>query len=212
MLRRAGLAVLALAVAGCVDDVSSTTITGTSVITYHDPGADFGAYRTYAITSKLAVYEEVSGLPVYTFVPAPAIFAAIEANMNARGYVKVATIDPANPPPVPPDADLALNPVVLRAERSAVYPCDWWSWWSYPGYGCNAPWTWVPYTVGTLLLPLADLRNPPPPGSEAAFDVVWSGAAYAVLPPGGSFSAQAAVDAVNQAFAQSPYLQSAGAP
>ena len=70
----------------------------------------------------------------------------------------------------------------------------------------------MPYTVGTLLMPLADLRNPPPPGGGAAFDVIWTGAAYAVLPPGTSFTGLAAVEAVNQAFAQSPYLVAAGAP
>ncbi len=212
MYRVTILAVLSLAFAGCSDNVSSTVVTGTSVITYRDPAADFGAYRTYAITNKLAVYQEVVGIPVYSFVPAPAIFAAINANMAARGYVMEAVIDPENPPLVPPNADLALNPVVLQVARSAAYPCDWWSWWSYPDYGCNSPWTWVPYTVGTLLLPLADLRNPPPPGNEAAFDVIWAGASYAVLPPGGSVTGLTAVESVNQAFAQSPYLVTGGAP
>ena len=200
-----GLVVLSLALAGCSDNVSSSVITGTSVITYHDPAADFGSYKTYAITNKLAVYKEVGGLPVYGFVPSPLIFAAIDANMAARGYVKVATIDPENPPPVPPDADLAINPVVLQGSRFAEYPCDYWSWWSYPGYGCSSPWTWVPYSVGTLIVPLADLRNSPPLGSLLSFDIVWTGAAYAVLPTG-SGSTLGAVSAVNQAFAQSPYL------
>ena len=201
-----GLVLLSLAFAGCSDNVSSTVVTGTSVITYRDPAADFGAYRTYAITNKLAVYQEVVGIPVYTFVPAPAIFAAINANMAARGYVMVAVIDPENPPLVPPDADLALNPVVLQVARSAAYPCDWWSWWSYPAYGCTASWDWVSYTVGTLFIPLADLKNPPPPGSAPSFKVIWSGVAHAILDTSSSDSALA-VKAVNQAFIQSPYLQ-----
>jgi hypothetical protein len=204
MFRPACAAVLALVLSGCTDDVSTSTITGTTVLTYHDPDVDFGTFRTYAITNKIAFYSDTGGVPTYGFVPAPAVFAAIEANMAARGYVKVAVVDPQNPPAVPPDADLALNPVVLEGSRTAYYPCDWWDWWSYPSYGCSSPWTYVPYTVGTLLLPLADLRNPPPPGGGKAFAIVWSGVGYAVL--GTSSDTAVAVKAVNQAFAQSPYL------
>ena len=204
--RLCGLALLALTATGCSDSVSTGTITGTAVVTYHDASVNFGTYRTYAITNKLAVYQELLGLPVYTFVPAPLLFAAIDENMAARGYVKVAVIDPQNPPPTPVVADLSINPVALQAAKLAAYPCDWWSWWSYPAYGCTASWDWVSYTVGTLFIPLADLKNPPPPGSAPSFKVIWSGVAHAILDTSSSDSALA-VKAVNQAFIQSPYLQ-----
>lgn len=208
-MRRSYLAALAAVVgvaAGCGQDtVSPEVLTGTAVITYRDPAVDFGAYSTYAITSKLTIFEEVNGEPRYTFASAPEILAAIQVNMADRGFVLVAVVDPELPPSVPPDADLAVNPVVLRGTQFAYYPCDWWDWWGYPGYGCDLAWGWVPYRVGTLIVPLADLRNPPPePGT---WSLVWTGAGYSVLTPATEANVQIAIDAVNQAFAQSPYLK-----
>ncbi len=70
--------------------------------------------------------------------------------------------------------------------------------WSYP-------WSWVPLRVeaGTLLVELADLRSSPTPGTLA---VVWTFQAHEVKDAGGSYDTAAAAAAIDQAFAQSPYL------
>jgi hypothetical protein len=202
--RSLGWVALALALSACGNDfVPGVVNTGTAVLTYHAPGTDFGARSTYAIVTQLAVIDDTTGVPVYTFQPAPAIIGAIERNMNARGYVLVARIDPANPPVVPVVADLAINVGVLVGTDYAYVPCDYWSWWGVPGYGCDQPWEWVAYRVGTLLVEMGDLAHPQP---GPVIPRLWAGAGYSVLTPERATNVQIAVRAVDQAFAQSPYL------
>jgi hypothetical protein len=202
------IAPLALLASACgVDNIPPEVATGTAVLTYHAPGTDFGAYPTYALASQLVVEEESAGTITYRFVPAPEILGAIERNMAARGYVKVADVDPANPPPTPPAADLGVFAVALQATSYTYFPC-YADWWGYPGYGCEFSWVWVAYRTGTLLVEMADLRSAPPPGSTTpALATLWAAAGYSVLTPSASANVQIAVGAVNQAFAQSPYLQ-----
>jgi len=216
--RRASLArsvALAVAVAaaaiatGCGTDViPSQVLRGTAVVTYHAPGTDYGAYRTYALVNKLVVEQEDGGSISYDFVPAPEILGAVQANLSLRGYVKAAEIDPESPPPTPPAVDLAVVAIALQATRYTVYPCDWWDWWGYPGAGCDYPWTWVAYRTGTLAVQMFDATALPPPGAPppAPVPMIWSGVGYAVLTPSASANTELAVDAVDQMFAQSPYL------
>jgi hypothetical protein len=202
--RSLGWVALALSASACGNDfVPSVITTGTAVLTYHAPGADFGALPTYAIVTKIAVVDDTTGVPEYTFEPAPAIIGAVERNMNARGYVLVARIDPANPPVVPVDADLAINVSVFMGTDYAYVPCDYWSWWGIPGYGCDFPWEWVAYRVGTLLVEIGDLGHPQP---GPVIPRLWAGAGYSVLTPERATNVQIAVGAIDQAFLQSPYL------
>ena len=206
VFRWLGVLALALAASACGNDyVPSEINTGTAVITYDAPGTDFGAFSTYAIVSQITVVNDTTGVPVYSFQPAPEILGAVERNMAARGYVLVTRIDPANPPLVPVDADLAMNVSVLVGTDYAYIPCDYWTWWGVPGYSCDFPWEWVAYRVGTLLMELGNLggRQPGPP---PVVPRVWAGAGYSVLTPENAQNVQIAIDAIDQAFAQSPYL------
>jgi hypothetical protein len=204
VFRTLGWVALALAASACGNDyVPSVVNTGVAVLTYDAPGTDFGAYPTYAIVNKLAVIDDTTGVPKYTFQPAPEILGAVERNMKARGFVLVARIDPENPPAVPVVADLAINAGVFVGTDYAYVPCDYWGWWGYPGYGCDLPWEWVAYRVGTLLVEMGDLAHPQP---GPVFPRLWAGAGYSVLTPQRAQNVQIAVGAVDQAFAQSPYL------
>src|SRR5512137_608097 len=144
------VALAALASSCGIDNIPTSVTLGTAVATYDAPGTSFGAYRTYAIVTQMVVATDNSGQPQYTFEAAPQILAAINQNLSARGYVKVAEIDPANPPPSPPAADLAITVFSYQGTNYAYYPCDWWYWWGYPGYGCGVGWDWIPYRTGTL--------------------------------------------------------------
>ena len=134
VFRWMGVLALALVVSACGNDfVPSVINTGTAVLTYRAPETDFGTFSTYAIVSKMTVVDDTTGVPVYSFQPAPEILGAVERNMAARGYRLVARIDPENPPPVPPsDADLAINVSVLVGTDYAYVPCDYWAWWGVP--------------------------------------------------------------------------------
>jgi len=202
--RTLGWVVVAFALTACGNEYVPTTVnSGTAVITYHAPGTDFGALPSYAIVNKMTVVDDTTGTPAYSFQEAPEILGAVERNMNARGFVLVARIDPEHPPLVPVDADLAINVSVFVGTDYAYVPCDYWSYWGIPGYGCDLPWEWVAYRVGTLLVEMGDLA-PPQPGP--VIPRLWAGAGYAVLTPERAKNVEVAVGAVDQAFAQSPYL------
>ena len=206
VVRSLGVLALTLAVSACGNDyVPSVINTGVAVITYRAPEADFGAFSTYAIASKITVVNDTTGTPEYSYQAAPEILAAIERNMAARGYLLVARVDPENPSPLPVDADLAMNVSVFVGTDFAYVPCDYWSWWGVPGYSCDFPWEWVAYRVGTLLMELGNLggRQPGPP---PVVPRIWAGAGYSVLTPENAQNVQIAVGAIDQAFLQSPYL------
>jgi hypothetical protein len=204
VFRLLGVVALALAVSGCGNDyVPSVLATGTAVVTYERPGTDFGTFSTYAIVDKIAVVDDTTGTPVYSFQPNPVVLGAIERNMAARGFLLVARIDPENPPVGPIDANLAMNVSVFMGTDYAYVPCDYWGWWGIPGTGCDLPWEWVPYRVGTLLVEMGDLSHPAP---GPTIPRLWAGAGYSVLTPSNGSNHQIAVSAVDQAFAQSPNL------
>jgi len=200
-------AALAFVLSACGDTfVPPVVATGTSVITYYVPGTDYGAFPTYAIVSKIIYVDDTTGTPTYTFQDAPEILAAVERNMDARGYRLVARIDPESPPATPPLADLALTVFGFVGTDYAYYPCDYWGWWGYPDYGCDQPWEWVAYRTGLLLIEMGDLVNRQP-GPPPVVPRLWAGAGYSVLTPESAANTSIAVRAVDQAFAQSPYLQ-----
>ena len=204
--RTLAAAALALVLSACGDTfVPPVVATGTAVLTYYVPGKDYGAYPTYAIVDKVIYVDDTTGTPVYTFQPAPAILGAVERNMAARGYQLVARIDPENPPPTPPVADLAVTVLAYIGTDYVYYPCDYWGWWGYPGYGCNQPWEWVAYSTGLLLIEMGDLGNRQP-GPPPVIPRLWAGAGYSVLTPENAANTAIAIRAVDQAFAQSPYL------
>lgn len=197
----------ALALTACGNDfVPPAVTTGQSVVTYYEPGHDYGAYATYAIVSRVGFVDSSSGTPVYSWQEAPEVLAAVERNMGARGYVLVATVDPTNPPPAPPDADLAITVLGLVSTSYTYYPCDYWNAWGYPSYDCTHPWEWVAYQTGLLLVDMGDLRAIVP-GNPPKVPSVWAAGGYSVLTAENSANTSLAVRAIDQAFAQSPYLK-----
>jgi len=203
--RTLGWVAAALVVSGCgTDNIPAIVTFGTAVLTYHDPATDFGGLPTYGIVTQMAVVTYVNGAPSYEFVRAPEIIGAVERNMAARGFQLVARIDPANPPPTPPQADLSITVLAYQGTDYVFYPCDFWPWWGYPDAGCSTGWQWVAYRTGTLVIEMGNTSVPPPPGGS--IPRAWAGVGYSVLTPASALNAKIAVGAVDQAFVQSPFL------
>ena len=130
---------------------------------------------------------------------------AVKTNMDARGYTRVLS-NHANP-------DLGLGLTVIKdLNLGVVYPGWWWGYWGgcywgYCGYPPYYPWYGggFVYTVptGTLVLDMIDLKNA---NTSEKLTVPWG----SVMSGGLGNTAndiQLGVDAINQAFTQSPYLQ-----
>jgi len=210
----APLAALAALSFGCGYDILTQGGTaGGAVATYNAPGVSFRSYTTFAIVDKVGLVTDSSSGP--TFVSAPGLLGHITSSLQARGFQKAADIDPTTPPATPPAADLSINVTALEATKET--PAYWVGYggywepaaWGYPSDAWSYPWTWVPlaYKAGTLLVEMGDLRN----ASNGQIDVVWAALGYAVSADGQIYDTPLVHQAVDQAFAQSPYLHGAGA-
>jgi hypothetical protein len=164
------------------------------VYTNYTETFDFISKSTYSMPDKIVKVEGnlIEG-EAPDFVQEPInsqILQQIEANMTALGWTKVD--DPVN-------ADLVLFPAVLT-NTTIIYYYDYWCWYYpyYCGWGYYYPVT-TSYTTGTMIMTLvADGENYIEPSS------VWSAAANGIMT--GEYNTSRVSKAIDQAFAQSPYL------
>lgn len=212
----AGLFAMVSAISGCANDVRSQEIpAGVVVATYRAPGANLAARTTFAIVTKVGVVSDDGS--VASPVAAPSLIASVVANLEARGFVKAAEIDPASPPPTPVVADLAVNLTALESDRAEQ---AYWvgssthtkpSAWGYPGYVWAYGWEWTPIAPrrGTVILEITDLTAAVPGGEPGSspLAVGWAAFSYGVSPGPSSYDTAALLESVDRAFSQSPYLQ-----
>ena len=143
------LAILMLAMGSC---------TSVRVLSDYDREADFNTYKSYAFFKTGIDKAEISDLDKKR------ILKAIEAEMNARGFVKSE------------DPDLLVSIFTKEKERVDVYNNAWgWGWgywapyWGWPGYYGNNVST---STEGSLYIDLIDARTR---------DLVWQGRGVGTL-------------------------------
>jgi hypothetical protein len=170
------------------------------VLTKHNKDYDFTAKATYAmpdqivkITGDVAEGEDPSFIPD---VNAQVILATIANNMADLGWVRVDLED---------DPDVFLLPAAWET-TTIYYYYDYWYYW-YGGYW-GGYWPYYPpvyassYTTGTLLMSITDPAVVSTDGNRIN---QWSGAINGLLT--GNFDANRINEAINKAFAASPYLK-----
>jgi len=164
------------------------------VYTNYTETFDFSSKGTYSIPDKIV---KITGNlvdgedPEYVKEPYNTqILNRIEQNMTDLGWTKVDS---------PEDADLALMPAVWT-NTTVVYWYDYWCWYYY--YYCGWGWyypTYSTYTTGTMVMGL--VAN----GEEYIEpSVVWTAAINGLV--SGSYNTTRVTNAIDQAFKQSPYL------
>ena len=182
------------------------------IYTHYDKEADFKAYKTFAISTEVVTFEEDDGEIVRDTLEgalAEPMLEQVEQQLIDRGYTKV-TKDDA------PDLGVTLS--VLSGTVTSVYYDYWGSYWGYPYYPYYPYYYVYSYNTGTLVIDLADLKNAPPPdpadpilppgdGIASKLDVPWTGLVYGVLSESKSENLDHALQGIDQAFKQSPYLK-----
>jgi hypothetical protein len=166
------------------------------VYTNYDDEFNFANKGTYSIPDKIV---KITGNLVEgeepEFVKEPyatQMIQKMEANMTELGWVKVD--DPAN-------ADLVLFPAVWT-NTTIYYWYDYWCWY-YPYY-CGWGWGWYypsvsSITTGTLVMTLIAYGDEYIEPSR-----VWTSVANGLL--SGAYNTTRVNQAIDQAFEQSPYL------
>ena len=175
------------------------------VITNRDPKASFASYKTFAISDTVAYISNTpSADSIIVGAPAAALVNAVKTNMAARHYTLVART--ANP-------DLGIKITAIKQlNAGVVYPPGWWwGYWGYPGYcyyGCYPPYWGYPvayaYNIGDLIVEMIDVKNS---GSNHNLTRIWIAESGGVLSSTSQTNLDLSVNAINQAFVQSPYIQ-----
>lgn len=179
-------------------------------LVYTSPGKDvnFTQFKTFDIADSLLVIGQ-GDKPVYSQTQAAlALIQAYRTNMETLGYIYT----PSNP-----DADLGIQlTYIIKTERYVQYYDNPYWWLDYPGYWPAGYWgSWhgfyyprpVVYTYTTNAL-IADMVNLTAEIEEdKPLEVLWT--SYIGGPAGSSYQndVERMKTAINQAFAQSPYLK-----
>jgi len=168
-------------------------------ITKHNPDYDFTAKATYAMPDSIVkITGNIAEGDKPEFIPdeaAEQILGMIEDNMTSLGWQRV---------------DVSANPDMLLSVASwetttVYYYYDYWYWWwggYYPYWPYYPPVYVSSYTTGTLLMNLID---PEMVGTNGNPVNQWAGAVNGIMT--GTFDVERISTAIDNAFAQSPYLK-----
>lgn len=193
--------ILAAMLSGCLsspdfDELSYDFIVSTNV----DKKANFKQYKTYYISNRVV---NIGGQGADSLLTGPAaqqLIETVKTNMAASGYQLVTKA--AQP-------DLGLTLSVVKIENLVVdYWPGWWdSYWPWCYWGCYPYYyTWssvYSYSTGTMILNMYDLKNAP---ADAKITGLWNITALGSLGSSATENLQRGVDAINQGFLQSKYL------
>ena len=189
---------------GCLKEPDYEQLSSNLVVaTIADSVADFSSYRTYFISDSVAV---VNGTAVDTILKdenTQKMVDAVKQNMNARGYVFAPKAD---------SPELGITLGIAKNTYVGVVYSGWWD--SY--YGWWDPWYWgwyypyyYPYatyysvTTGSVISTMIDLKNAK---ANQTLRVIWTGFAAGAIGDNLAANVDRGVDAINQAFMQSPQI------
>ncbi|MDR3715003.1 MAG: DUF4136 domain-containing protein [Puia sp.] len=175
-------------------------------ISNYDTAADFGSYRTFAVTDSLDIIQdnELFGRECTSFDSI--VLHAVTVLMQERGYQLT---DRSGHP------DLAINVARVYSDYTGVFSyVDYWSGyfdyydpghWGYPGYGYYSSYSPAIYAIenGALSIDLLDLKNAA--RSRHRIRSIWSGLARGEA----VFNATNAVAETSALFGQSAYIKAA---
>ena len=178
-------------------------------LVYTAPGkeATFTSFTTFDLADSLLVIGQ-STKPEYSQSNnALALIQAVRTNMEKLGYIYT---------PDNPNADLGIQMTyVVKTERYVQYYKDPYWWLDYPGYWSPGFWgnyqgfyypypVTYTYTTNALIADIVDLTSGEQDGK---LKIVWS--CYIGGPASASinYDVKRMTKAVDQAFAQSPYLK-----
>jgi len=206
-VRRSGLAVVAVAalwlgLAGCYPGEAPVS---DIVATLHDPNKDFGTYATFTMPDSVvdAGDPDDAGYIEPSHEYDAAILARIRSNLTSRGWTEI-TRDSLNPP------DVAILVTALVSETTNIwyYPPYWgWygGWWGYypPYWGYPCCYDVTTYTTGTISIDMAAVKDYVP--TTETMPMPWAARLNGLANK--SNATQSRIEtAIDQAFAQSPYL------
>jgi len=183
------------------------------VITAHDDTVTFTSFTTFALLDSVVHIDTDSLIATEDSLLSRdndvLILATIKAGIVGMGY-----IEETDPMTTTPDVLFLVG--AWAGLNTAYFSYGWWpyyGWYPYygpccygPGYGWGYPSGGVgsvSYTTGTLVITMLD---PSRPGTEMNAPVLWTAGINGLLEGSATGLTTRITRAIDQAFAQSPYL------
>ena len=207
-LRYTALALAAVAFCSCQKEPSTSDLHGDYLVyTAHDTGTDFSAIDTYFLPDSILLIGGSDRTEYWKDESAQEIIATVAAAMDNAGYTR--TYDKAA-------ANVGIQMSYVEQVTYFVgYNNPYW-WWYYPYYWAPGYWgdwlgwhypyqVYYGYTAGSMLIEMVDLTADRQ--SNRKLPVIWDSFIDGLLTSSHKVNMQRTLDAVNQAFMQSPYLE-----
>lgn len=197
------VAVCALSFASCQKDPDTDNLdNGYLVYTNYDSGTDFKTFDTFYVIDSILIIDNSEKTAYWNNANSAKIIDAFTAELALAGYAEAVS-------EIEADIVLQLSYVNTTYYFNVYNPGPWWN--SYPGYWNWGGWGWYypysfsySYSTGSIIGELVDTNAPTPLNDKLT--VVWNTYICGLL-NGNNLSLTRTMDAIDQAFEQSPYLK-----
>lgn len=193
--------VAALFIASCEKDPDMDKLDNDYLVyTNYDEGTDFGKFNTYYVIDSILIIGNNEKTEYWKNENSKKIINAYADRLEAAGYTRVGHTK---------DAEIVLQLSYISATYYFnSYDGPWWN--SYPGYWNWGGWGWYyPYSVtysystGSIIGELVDTRSVAP--HKDKLTVIWNSYICGLL-NNNNLSYSRTMEAISQAFRQSPYI------
>lgn len=196
------IAVSLLSMASCEKDPDTDKLDNDYLVyTNYDKETDFAAMETFHIIDSILIISDEAKPTYWNNNNSMTIINAFAKNLESRGYIKVSADDE-------PDMVLQLSYVNNTYYFNNYGNGPWWN--SYPGYWNWGGWGWYypysfiySYSTGSIIGEL--VSTTPSEVDKEKLTVIWNSYICGLL-NGTSLSLSRTLNAIDQAFKQSPYL------
>ena len=171
------------------------------VYTNYDSGTDFNSIESFYVIDSILIIDNSEKPTYWNNNNSQKIVNAYSDRLEGCGYTRAAVSEEA-------DVILQLSYVNNTYYFTSFGPGPWWN--SYPGYWNWGGWGWYypysfsySYSTGSIIGELIDTKAITP--QKDKLTVVWNSYICGLL-NGNNLSLPRTMEAINQAFEQSPYL------
>ena len=171
------------------------------VYTNYDSDTDFKSIESFYVIDSILIIGNSEKPTYWNNSNSQKIVNAYNDKLEGCGYIMVPTADEA-------DVILQLSYINNTYYFSSFGPGPWWSsypaYWNWGGWGWYYPYTFnYSYSTGSIIAELVNTNAPNPQNDKLT--VIWNSYICGLL-NGNNLSLSRTMDAINQAFVQSPYL------
>ena len=202
------LFIAAFAITSCQKDPDMDDLDNDFLVyTSYDAKADIASFTNYVLPDSILLIGSGNKAEYWKGEDAQEIIDAFVAGMDGRGYTRVTEKD---------QADLGIQLSYVKQVTYYVgYDSPYW-WYYYPYYWAPGYWgnwygwyypyaVYYGYTSGSMLAEAVDLKAEQ--GAGHKLPVVWNAFLGGLLGSSGRYNLDRTLQAVDQAFVQSPYLK-----